>query len=261
MWQEYHLCSATGIASDRRTRTFQILKSRGDSFIIHDDRGFIHPAPGNLKAIEADIRQELMDAYNVHDIVIDGSIEDQKLAASWPRNCEACANCGCAPMRRRYGGPYNGQRYCWRCRSALEYKDIALRGKIVDPNECLKIGLSKSMKLSYSAKQLEVYRCEIAKQAELRLFYLKCVEEKRCGAVSVELTDIGDLFERLLPSDPYLRAISRGIRQLDGSLEKEQRRALYSFLAALVEAKAWRFPWWEGMNAVNKHNLQNHGIT
>jgi hypothetical protein len=33
----------------------------------------------------------------------------------------------------------------------------------------------------------------------------------------------------------------------------EQRRILYVLLADLEESIPWKFPWWEGMEAVSKH--------
>jgi hypothetical protein len=128
------LCSVTAKDREGKTRKFQIYKLRGEAFEIHDDRGFNHPSFGGQRVNESDIRQELMNAYGADDIVIDGSIEAGKLAASWPRNCQRCSNCECEPTRRRYGRRHNGQGYCMDCLSALKRKDVALQCDPSQPN-------------------------------------------------------------------------------------------------------------------------------
>jgi hypothetical protein len=96
---------------------------------------------------------------------------------------------------------------------------------------------------SYSPEKLVIYRNEYVRQAELRLTDLKTIEGKCRGAIPIVDADMQDLFGRLLPSTRHRNAIAHHAGQLNGKFGREHRRALYCFLAELVEVDPWRFPW------------------
>src|SRR5947208_9698758 len=108
MAREHFLCSAFGTDLTGNQRKFTVYKLRGRGFKICNDRGHCHNSHGSLTATERIIKSEIITVYNVHDVILEGSILQGVLASTWPLSCQHCANCGCAPTRRRYGGRCGG---------------------------------------------------------------------------------------------------------------------------------------------------------
>src|SRR5258708_40110287 len=103
MARERFLCLATGIDRHGQRRTFKVYKSRGQHFVIYNDRGHSTPSHGSCRVTADDIRGEIITVYDVGDVRLEGSVEEGVRAATWPQKYEQCANCGCPPTFRFHG--------------------------------------------------------------------------------------------------------------------------------------------------------------
>jgi hypothetical protein len=253
MAREHFLCSAIGSRGGGIQRRFTVFKVRGRGFKIYNDNGHSHVA-GSLPATERDIINEIITVYDVSDVVVEGVVQQGVLASTWPLNCQCCTNCGCQPIRRRYGGRFLGQGFCVSCLGVVERKEAATKWNRDDSNTWSYIYLDRSTIVnSYSAEQFEVYRNEFIRQADVRLSNLREIESKRQGLIQVGRADIEELRLAILKGLRRNASLSSNDASLKEDFSAEQWRILYIKFVELTENIQWRFPWWEGGNAVYRH--------
>jgi hypothetical protein len=147
------------------------------------------------------------------------------------------------------------------CLGVIERKEAAKNWDRDRPDTWSHIYLDGSTITNHhTAEQFEICRNEFIRQAELRLLQLRDAEGKRQGSIPVEGGDIEKLRAHLLKRIRRKATLLRDDRYVEEQFNAEQRRILYILLGDLEESIPWRFPWWEGMEAVHRHLVEttNH---
>ena len=112
---------------------------------------------------------------------------------------------------------------------------------------------------TYSAEEFEIYRGEFIRQADLRLAYLREIEGKRMGRTPVTGSDVEDMRARILQKVQRSAELERDETYVERHFNGKQRQALYNLLVEIAETIPWKFPWWEGMEAVHRHHRRMAG--
>ena len=138
----------------------------------------------------------------------------------WPRQHKNCANCGCGPKRRSYGS----RGYCGRCFYLVKHIERAKK---------------------WDLERLDTHRRaaikRLIRQANSRLQYLRLREDKRCGNLPVDPSDIENKFATIfhkLQRPGIALSFSQVASYIGKHLKKEERRALYILLDDIEEP--WR---------------------
>jgi hypothetical protein len=135
----------------------------------------------------------------------------------------------------------------------VERREAAKQWDEDRPNTWKHIYIDRSTIDRYSPEEFEVYRVELIHQADLRLSYLREVEAKRVGRIAVNGSDIEDMRARVLKKVQRSAELQHDERQMERYLNAEQRQLVFNLFAEILETASWKFPWWEGMTAVNRY--------
>jgi hypothetical protein len=250
MAHEHLLCIASGIDGRGNLRSFKIYKLRGEAFTIHNDRGHKHTSYPSRRVNESDIKAEIHTAYHVGNIALEGDIEEAKFAATWPKSCNKCKNCGCSPIRRAYGR----KGYCGLCHSMVE--GIAAltawdRAKPATSRWVPKSAHSEGLTSAYySDAEFDIWRASHVRQAEERLAWLRAREQRSRGEVAVDITDIEEKLTRLIRAIRRKAKLSKKVKGLIGLFDAERRHTLHILLDEIEDHILWR-----GFNSQDAYDL------
>jgi hypothetical protein len=214
-----------------------IYKLRGESFAIQNDRGHKHISHGSRRVSEQDIKSEIAVVYDVGNIQIEGNVEEQARASTWPAQYTRCRNCGCDPTRRAYGG----RGYCGPCYRMIQAIAALKDWDRSNPRTFNRVPKSAQYIGShFSEEEFEIWRANHIWQAETRLGSLRSREAKRRGDVPVDTLDLEQKFARVVYAVRGKSELSSGARMTIKSLDERQRRALYTLLDEIEDQIPWR---------------------
>lgn len=255
MAREHLLCFASGTDTRGSLRSFAVYKLRGETFVIHNDRGHKHVSHSSRRVMERDIKAEIGVVYDVANIRLEGNVQEGVVASTWPASCNQCRNCGCGPTRRAYGR----RAYCGLCYSMIEAISALRAWDRANPrtfDRVPKSAQSNSVGSYFSEKEFEMWRAEHIRQAEARLEWLRSREEKRRGEVAVDEADLEQKFTRLLHAVRRKAMLSSKVKCLIEIFNDEQRRALYTLLDEIEEQIPWRgFSSQAAYDLIHRHKL------
>jgi hypothetical protein len=167
----------------------------------------------------------------------------------WPRNREACANCGCDSSRRDYGG----SGYCRRCYRLIQrIKEIK--------SQQYREAVQRTERLT--DEEVEIWQNECIRQLEGHLAGLRYREDKYRG--NVEGMDIerqlGRILHLIRPRERYPTYASI----IDRHFDKEQLGLIYRLLDVIEEAVPWEGPGryktvqkWRARDKIHEHRKHN----
>jgi hypothetical protein len=226
--------------------------------MIHKDRGHKHTSHASRRVNESDIKAKIHAAYHVGNIILEGDIEEAKFAATWPKSCDKCKNCGCLPTRRAYGR----KGYCGLCHRMVEAIAALTAWDRAKPATSCRVPKSAHPEsitsTYYSDAEFDIWRASHLRQAEERLARLRAREQRSRGEVAVDSTDIEERLTRLLRAIRRKAKLSPQAKGLIELFDAERRHTLHILLDEIEDHIPWRgFNSQDAYDLIHRYKLAN----